>query len=311
MTGPLALYFAQKPSLTGNGNKTLMPGIAALYDGIYTPTLFGPANRDDLLKALRLAPQVVTFQGTYLAYSLIYRNQTPLNDLDPRVHIDIFLELVREVFNAESVLEAEKKEGRELIIGDHELTLPAIARSTLGQWESIPEGADANSLIESRNWPEAYTHCLKMARIILRLFRFGQEFGYLLDGEEQKIPIDFNDMEKLKSHALIAQRKDAEIAAEKDSVPLDQQGTGDTTAAEDKAVRDVLEFLTTEQASRLTAIPKGTFSGWRSTNQGPQYFKFKKRVMYRRADLIAWMESGIHKTDQSTAAELLGKLKKK
>lgn len=52
----------------------------------------------------------------------------------------------------------------------------------------------------------------------------------------------------------------------------------------------VKEYLTTREVSDLTGIPMATLRTWRSRNDGPASFVVgQRRVMYRRAQLEAWL----------------------
>ncbi len=49
------------------------------------------------------------------------------------------------------------------------------------------------------------------------------------------------------------------------------------------------KYINTDEASRLYGIPKKTLENWRSQKRGPRYHKSGKRVVYRVADLEAFM----------------------
>jgi excisionase family DNA binding protein len=51
------------------------------------------------------------------------------------------------------------------------------------------------------------------------------------------------------------------------------------------------EFLTLREAARLLAVDPRTLDKWRHEGAGPVYRKHGRRVVYHRADLIAWSES--------------------
>jgi excisionase family DNA binding protein len=51
------------------------------------------------------------------------------------------------------------------------------------------------------------------------------------------------------------------------------------------------EFLTLKEAARLLAVDPRTLDKWRCAGEGPVYRKHGRRVVYSRADLLAWSES--------------------
>lgn len=51
-------------------------------------------------------------------------------------------------------------------------------------------------------------------------------------------------------------------------------------------------LLTTDEAAERLRVSPSTLRYWRHTKTGPKSFKLgPKRVMYRAADLTAWLES--------------------
>ena len=50
------------------------------------------------------------------------------------------------------------------------------------------------------------------------------------------------------------------------------------------------DYLTTEELAEVTRSPKGTVGYWRHIGYGPKGIKVGKRVLYRRADVEAWLE---------------------
>ena len=49
------------------------------------------------------------------------------------------------------------------------------------------------------------------------------------------------------------------------------------------------KYINTDEAARLYGIPKKTLENWRQQKGGPRYHKSGKRVVYRVADLEAFM----------------------
>lgn len=62
------------------------------------------------------------------------------------------------------------------------------------------------------------------------------------------------------------------------------------------------ELLNTDQASALLCVPRGTLAYWRHVGGiGPRSAKFGRRVVYRRADLEAWMNEQFAASDARDA----------
>jgi excisionase family DNA binding protein len=51
------------------------------------------------------------------------------------------------------------------------------------------------------------------------------------------------------------------------------------------------ELLTIAEAAELLRAPVATVRYWRHRNIGPRSFRLGRRVLYRRDDLRAWIES--------------------
>ena len=51
--------------------------------------------------------------------------------------------------------------------------------------------------------------------------------------------------------------------------------------------------LTPEEAAKLLGIARSTLSKLRLTGNGPLYCKLGRRVVYRREDLTAWLQSHV------------------
>lgn len=65
------------------------------------------------------------------------------------------------------------------------------------------------------------------------------------------------------------------------------------SALSDKSVRSV---MTSAEASEYLRISEDTLRAWRSAGRGPKYSKLGSQVRYRRAELDAWLDSGIKMT---------------
>jgi DNA-binding transcriptional MerR regulator len=51
------------------------------------------------------------------------------------------------------------------------------------------------------------------------------------------------------------------------------------------------EELTPGAVAKLLRITEGTLRNWRSQGLGPPYLKLGAGVVYRRADVLAWIEA--------------------
>ena len=49
-------------------------------------------------------------------------------------------------------------------------------------------------------------------------------------------------------------------------------------------------FLTVREAAEFLRLSEITLSRWRTEGSGPSYRKFGRRVLYARADVVAWAD---------------------
>jgi len=56
------------------------------------------------------------------------------------------------------------------------------------------------------------------------------------------------------------------------------------------------DLLTTTELAEITRTPASTLRYWRHIGTGPHSFRLGRRVVYRRADVTAWLD------EQSEAA---------
>lgn len=50
------------------------------------------------------------------------------------------------------------------------------------------------------------------------------------------------------------------------------------------------DVISSEETSRLTSVREGTLRYWRSTGQGPAWFRLgARKIAYRRSDVERWM----------------------
>ena len=55
----------------------------------------------------------------------------------------------------------------------------------------------------------------------------------------------------------------------------------------------VKENLSTNEAAKFLGVAVVTLETWRSTQKGPPYVRAEGRVIYRMADLRAWMDANV------------------
>ena len=53
---------------------------------------------------------------------------------------------------------------------------------------------------------------------------------------------------------------------------------------------DPEELLTTAEVATITRAPESTLRYWRHVGTGPHSFRLGGRVVYRRADVTAWLD---------------------
>ena len=60
------------------------------------------------------------------------------------------------------------------------------------------------------------------------------------------------------------------------------------------------DLMTEADVADLTKVARATLANYRHTGRGPAFFKFSaKRIMYDRADVIAWMQAHRHTSTAS------------
>lgn len=52
------------------------------------------------------------------------------------------------------------------------------------------------------------------------------------------------------------------------------------------------ELLTVEEAAKRLRLSTSTLNKWRVSGEGPAFVKLDRRVLYRAADLEAWLQHG-------------------
>ena len=59
-----------------------------------------------------------------------------------------------------------------------------------------------------------------------------------------------------------------------------------------------MNLMLVEEASEFLRVPVATLRYWRATGTGPKSAKVGGRVMYRQADLEAWINEQFDKAEQ-------------
>lgn len=60
--------------------------------------------------------------------------------------------------------------------------------------------------------------------------------------------------------------------------------------SDDDSQRDVAEYLLADEVADLIRTPKATLYRWRHSGEGPRARKVGKRLLYRRDEVLAWVE---------------------
>jgi predicted DNA-binding transcriptional regulator AlpA len=51
------------------------------------------------------------------------------------------------------------------------------------------------------------------------------------------------------------------------------------------------KLLRLPEVAEMTGIPEATLRFWRATHQGPPSARLGRRVVYREADVVAWIDA--------------------
>jgi predicted DNA-binding transcriptional regulator AlpA len=54
---------------------------------------------------------------------------------------------------------------------------------------------------------------------------------------------------------------------------------------------DPNELIENEDAAKVLRVKPATLNTWRTHGYGPEFLKVGRRVLYRRSDVLAWIES--------------------
>jgi len=62
------------------------------------------------------------------------------------------------------------------------------------------------------------------------------------------------------------------------------------------------EIMTAEELGEfLGHVSEGTLGNWRYKGHGPRFYKAGRRVLYRKADVLAWLEQNARDPEQRAA----------
>lgn len=59
-------------------------------------------------------------------------------------------------------------------------------------------------------------------------------------------------------------------------------------------------FITEAGLEAMTSIPRGTWRNRRSARQGPPFYKAGGRVLYKKSEVLTWIEAGKIATENQT-----------
>lgn len=62
------------------------------------------------------------------------------------------------------------------------------------------------------------------------------------------------------------------------------------------------DLMREPEVEQETGVPRGTLAYWRHIGTGPRWAKLGRRVVYRRADVAAWVEAQFEAADARRSA---------
>jgi predicted DNA-binding transcriptional regulator AlpA len=72
------------------------------------------------------------------------------------------------------------------------------------------------------------------------------------------------------------------------------------TFAEPKRKEHTVDkILTIEEVAELTRAPLATLRWWKHVNRGPRAFKLGRRIVYKEADVRAWIDAQYGEQDRA------------
>lgn len=61
------------------------------------------------------------------------------------------------------------------------------------------------------------------------------------------------------------------------------------------------EFITTREAASIVHQEEGTLAQWRYLGTGPRYYKAGRKPLYKRSEVLAWLEQQVHTSTRDSA----------
>lgn len=62
------------------------------------------------------------------------------------------------------------------------------------------------------------------------------------------------------------------------------------------------QLLTTDEAAAVLHQKSGTLAQWRYLGTGPRYYKVGRKPLYRRSELLTWLEEQARTSTRETVA---------
>ena len=69
-----------------------------------------------------------------------------------------------------------------------------------------------------------------------------------------------------------------------------------------QTLRDKIDVLNERELAQLLELEPQTLAVWRMKKNGPDFVKVGKHVLYRRADVMDWLNSNIVMTNRTVAS---------
>jgi len=164
-------------------------GCAVVYGYEYDQYYFYGPDEKDWLVILLANAHVVSFNGIKFDNRVIFGNDYNSAVCDRKwSDIDLLLKVVRGKFNVDTVADAETKFGMSEV-HDGSIGLDGLAKGTLGMGKT-GHGSKAPDMIREGKWDGVYAYCLHDVRLTRKLYEFAKQYGYLIDRNGTKIPVE-------------------------------------------------------------------------------------------------------------------------
>lgn len=69
-----------------------------------------------------------------------------------------------------------------------------------------------------------------------------------------------------------------------------------------QALREKVDVLNERELAELLELRPQTLAVWRAEKSGPDFVKVGKQVLYRRADVMDWINSNVVMTNRAVAS---------